>query len=235
MACGKFSGGSDSGGGVFGLGGGSGGPGIRGVGHIGVHGIAGSNDLDVGVLAEAGLNGTAFFAISGAAGEGGIAAQFTGDVLVDPNANLLTIDHDLAALNGNFSLTGIKSAVVPFPEGSHRKRYCLESPESWFEDFGSAQLIDGRARVELDPDFATTINTHAYHVFIAEYDDSNRLFVTNRTSTGFEVRAKTSAKTAAFSYRVVARRKDIAPARFAKMTLPTRSPEEIKTRFIKRA
>ena len=59
------------------------------------------------------------------------------------------------------------------------------------------------------------------------------LFVTNRTSTGFEVRAKTSARTAAFSYRVVARRKDIAPARFAKMTLPTTSLEEIKARLAK--
>jgi hypothetical protein len=151
------------------------------------------------------------------------------------SGEITVIDNDLTVLNGNLSVTGIKSAVVPFPDGSHRRLYCLESPENWFEDFGSRQLTDGRASIELDPDFATTINTDAYHVFIAEYDDNNGLFVTNRTSTGFEVRAKTSARTAAFSYRVVARPKDIAPARLAKVTLPTRSVEEIKARSPKRA
>jgi hypothetical protein len=268
-------GGDNSGTGVFGFGGGPGGPGVRGfgsgatpltvpsnpvgvygqggpngdgvqgVGTVGVHGIAGGNALDIGVLAEAGPNAfAAFHAMSSAVGEGGIAAVFDGDVQVNPSANLLTgqiaafgelfvTDHDLTVLNGNLSVTGIKSAVVPFPDGSHRRLYCLESPENWFEDFGSGELTDGRAQIQLDPDFATTINTDAYHVFIAEYDDNNGLFVTNRTRTGFEVRAKTSAREAAFSYRVVARRKDIAPARLAKVTLPTASLDEIKARLAK--
>ena len=107
------------------------------------------------------------------------------------------------------------------------------APDSWFEDFGIGHLTGGRARIELDPDFATTVNTDGYHVFITEYDDHNGLFVTNRTNTGFEVRAKTSASEAAFSYRVVAKRKDIAPARFAKTTLPTRGLEEIKASLAK--
>jgi hypothetical protein len=200
-----------------------------------VHGIAGPNNGDIGVLAEAGPQAfAAFSAASGAVGEGGVAATFDGDVLVNPRANLLTGQiaafGELFVNNHDLTVTGIKSAVVTVPDGSHRRLYCLESPENWFEDFGSGQLTDGRARIELDPDFATTINTDTYHVFIAEYDDNNGLFVTNRTSTGFEVRAKTSVRTAAFSYRVVARRKDIAPARLAKVTLPTRSVEEIKTR-----
>ena len=227
---------------------GQGGPnadGVQGVGATGVHGVAGGNDGDIGVLAEAGPNSFALHAMSSAVGEGGVAAVFDGDVQVNPSANLLTghiaafgeiavVDNDLTVLNGNLSVTGIKSAVVPFPDGSHRRLYCLESPENWFEDFGSGELTEGRTRIELDPDFAATVNIDAYHVFIAEYDDNNGLFVTNRTSTGFEVRAKTSARTAAFSYRVVARRKDIAPARFAKMALPTTSLEEIKARLPKR-
>jgi len=226
---------------------GQGGPnadGVQGVGATGVHGIAGGND-GIGVLAEAGPDSFAIHAMSSAVGEGGIAAVFEGDVQVDPRSVLATgqiaafgelfvDDHDLTVLNGNLSVTGIKSAVVPFPDGSHRRLYCLESPENWFEDFGSGELTDGRTRIELDPDFAATVNIDAYHVFIAEYDDNNGLFVTNRTSTGFEVRAKTSARTAAFSYRVVARRKDIAPARFAKVTLPTTSLEEIEARLPKR-
>ena len=138
---------------------------------------------------------------------------------------------DVVVFNANLYVSGTKSAVVPFPDGSHRQLYCMESPESWFEDFGFGQLMEGRAAIQLDPDFAATVSTDDYHVFIAEYDDHNALFVTNRTETGFEVRAKTSASAAKFSYRVVARRKDIAPARLAKVTLPSPSVRALLARL----
>ena len=35
----------------------------------------------------------------------------------------------------------------------------IESPKNWFEDFGSAQLVNGVAVVALDPDFIQTVNT----------------------------------------------------------------------------
>jgi hypothetical protein len=47
-----------------------------------------------------------------------------------------------------------------------------------------------------------------------------------RTSTGFVVRAKAKAAVGTFSYRVVAKRKDIAAPRFEKVTLP---PESLHT------
>src|SRR5215207_3856366 len=57
-------------------------------------------------------------------------------------------------VSGNFTVVGgAKSAAVPHPDGSHRRLYCVESPESWFEDFGSAKLICGEAVVALDRDF----------------------------------------------------------------------------------
>lgn len=191
--------------GVFGQGNETGSVGVQGVGPFGVHGIARGIAGDTGVVAEGQSNGI------GIAAFGGQAGFFGGDLVV---------------------FGGTKSAAVPFPDGSHRLLYCLESPDSWFEDFGFGHLTDGRTQIQLDPDFAATVNTDGYHVFIAEYDDNNGLFVTNRTSTGFEVRAKTSASEAAFSYRVVAKRKDVAPARFAKLTLPA-SLEEIKARVAK--
>jgi hypothetical protein len=237
FATGTFSGvsgfgGSDSGTGVLGFGGGTDGIGVSGIGGgipnstpgvdvpVGVYGQGGPNGFgvfgegnvgvfasgsDVGVEAKAPLGGTALRA-SNFAGTPGAAAEFHGSVTVEGNFTVIS--------------PGMKSAVVPFPDGSHRQLYCLESPESWFEDFGFGRLTDGRARIELDPDFAATVNTDAYHVFITEYDDNNGLFVTNRTNTGFEMRAKTSTSRAEFSYRVVARRKDVAPARLAKVTLP---------------
>ena len=48
-------------------------------------------------------------------------------------------------------------AAVSHPDGSHRLLYSLESPESWFEDFGEARLVDGKAEVRLDPDFAADL------------------------------------------------------------------------------
>jgi hypothetical protein len=64
--------------------------------------------------------------------------------------------------------------------------YAVESPESWFEDFGFGQLVDGRAEIQLDGDFSAVIDSDTYHVFITEYDDNNALYVAGRTSRGFE-------------------------------------------------
>jgi hypothetical protein len=174
-----------------------------------VHAIAGPNNGDTAVYAEGHAGAIGIFA------SGGQAGFFAGEVF----------------FSGNVFVTGTKSVVVPFPDGSHRQLYCMESPENWFEDFGSGHLANGRAEIQLDPDFATTVSTDDYHVFIAEYDDNNALFVTNQTKTGFEVRAKTSTKVAKFSYRVVARRKDIAPARLAKVPLPKAREEAALARL----
>jgi hypothetical protein len=50
---------------------------------------------------------------------------------------------------GNTVVTGtltaaVKNAMVAFPDGSQRVLHCMESPEHWFEDFGTAKL-KGRA------------------------------------------------------------------------------------------
>ena len=68
-----------------------------------------------------------------------------------------------ARLNGNVTIRcdltvcGKKSAAVAFPYSSHRLMYCVESPESWFEDFGFAQLVNGEAHVGLDPCFVSVM------------------------------------------------------------------------------
>ena len=64
------------------------------------------------------------------------------------------------------------------------------------------------------------MHTVRYHVFITEYDDNNALYVTARSATGFEVRAGAGAVDASFSYRVLAKRKDIEGARLEKIELP---------------
>jgi len=110
------------------------------------------------------------------------------------------------------NIGGPKSAAVPHPDGSHRLLYCVESPESWFEDFGEAKLVKGKATVKIEKDFAAVVNGTGYHVFLSAYGDSNGLYVSRRNRNGFEVREQKGGRSnLAFSYRIVARRKD-APA-----------------------
>jgi hypothetical protein len=96
----------------------------------------------------------------------------------------------------------------------------VESPESWFEDFGEATLENGFAQVGIDPLFADVTHVDSYHVFLTPYANTQGLYVTTRTSTGFVVRESgDGTSTAQFSYRVVAKRKDVPAARLPKIDL----------------
>ena len=124
-------------------------------------------------------------------------------------------------MTGALTVYGTKSAAVPHPDGSHRLVYCMESPDNWFEDFGTAKLAAGKADIALDGDFAAIVKIEDYHVFLTEYEDNSGLFVTGRTAKGVTVRAKgNAAASGSFSYRIVAKRKDIDVPRLAKTALP---------------
>jgi len=162
---------------------------------------------------------------------GGIAGQLSGPV------NILTtgpgIPGDLY-VQGNQTVIGTKSAAVPHPDGSHRLLYCVESPEAWFEDFGEGTITGGKAEVRLDPDFAAVVDTAKLHVFFTEHDTHHALTLTGRSATGFTVSAdagvlaargaKAADANGTFTYRVVAKRKDVAAPRLAKFAVP----QEIK-------
>jgi hypothetical protein len=97
----------------------------------------------------------------------------------------------------------------------------MESPESWFEDFGSGQLTAGQATVSLEPGFAGIVHADAYRVFLTARGDSEGLFVADQNSSGFTVREQRSGKSnIAFDYRVVAKRADIAGARLEHVDEP---------------
>jgi hypothetical protein len=130
--------------------------------------------------------------------------------------------------DGNVGIIGtltasFKSAVVPFPDGTHRVLHCMESPEHWFEDFGAAKLKRGRAVVKLDANFAKVIKRGDYKVFLTPEGDCRGLYV-RKSAASFEVRELAGGTSSvAFSYRIVGRRKDIrGHRRFAKIdvTLP---------------
>jgi hypothetical protein len=172
---------------------------------IGVIGLANSG---VGVAGMS-TSGTGVFGSSSS--KTGFAGQFKGAV---------TIEGDLTVIGG------IKSAAVPHPDGSHRQLYCMESPESWFEDFGEAQLVNGKVEVRLDPGFAALVDVKGYHVFLTPYGESNGMFVAKRKATGFRVcEQQGGTSNVSFAYRVVAKRKDVVAKRLRTVTLPDTSNE----------
>jgi hypothetical protein len=94
--------------------------------------------------------------------------------------------------------------------GKLRRVYSVESPESWFEDFGTAQLSGGQATISLEPGFAAIVHADSYHVFLTARGDSAGLYVADQSSSGFTVREQQSGKSSVgFTYRIVAKRMDI--------------------------
>jgi hypothetical protein len=123
--------------------------------------------------------------------------------------------------NGDLTCSGSKNAVVPIHEGSRKVALAaIESPKNWFEDFGSAQLVNGIAVVALDPDFIETVNTDMdYKVFPVPNGDCKGLYVTNKTARSFEVRELGSGTSSvSFDYRITALRREYEKIRFADHT-----------------
>ena len=116
-----------------------------------------------------------------------------------------------------------KASVVPHPDGSRRVMHCMEAPESWFEDIGRAQLREGSARVDIDPDFAAVSGLgDDYHVFLTAEGPSNGLYVSDRTPTGFEVREQGEATSEiTFSYRIITKRTSGGTGRLEPIELPS--------------
>ena len=95
--------------------------------------------------------------------------------------------------------------------------FAPECPEPFFEDFGQGKLTNGHCHIELDPLFLDCIKTGANHpmkVFVQLNDDCNGVYV-KVGSTGFDVyELHHGTSNAAFTYRVVANRKDTDYLRF---------------------
>ena len=202
-------------------------PGVNGVGGTGV---SGSADGDGGIAISAfasGPNGRALLAQALVAG--GKAGDFRGDVAI---SRALTVAGTVT-VGGTLTAT-VKNAIVPFPDGTTRVLHCMESPEHWFEDFGTARLKRGRAVVKLDADFAKTIKAGDYRVFLTPEGDCGGLYIRNRRSATFEVRElQGGTSSVAFSYRIVGRRKDIRRhRRFDKFVIEPPMSPAIRTRSV---
>jgi hypothetical protein len=181
---------------------------------IGVWGDTGgaNNDEFIAVVGTAAENVAAEFANSSSESETVAAVNFAASSssatvfeTFGPNfSGECSID-----VSGNLSCTGKVAGVVGVDGGARKVAlYSMQSPENWFEDFGSGTLSGGVASVALDSTFAQTVNTGTeYHVFLTPNGDSKGLYVSQKMATSFEVREQGGGTSnVAFDYRIVAKR-----------------------------
>lgn len=180
----------------------------------GVYGYApsGPTNLTAGVLGRNNsAAGAGVLAWNYASGPGLRAHGYSGNIIEgwsgDPPGGTLRFRVDNA---GNVYGT-TKNAIVQTQDYGERVTTAMESPENWFEDFGSGQLVNGQTTVAFEPIFAQTVNlTETYHVFVTPLGDQPvLLFVSAKTPAGFTVRGVTldgQPANVAFDWRVAAKR-----------------------------
>jgi hypothetical protein len=107
---------------------------------------------------------------------------------------------------------GVKSTMVKDEQNRNRVMYCTEAPEVLFQDFGTAQLLNGRVHVDIDPLLARNIYVSPQKpmkVFIQLEGECNGVYVTNKTATGFDVIELNQGRSnVSFTYQIVANRAD---------------------------
>jgi len=121
--------------------------------------------------------------------------------------------------DGSLHCNGFLSNQVPGSNGKDVSLYAMQSPENWFEDFGSGQLSNGSASITLEAVFARTVNTGVdYRVFVTPNGDCKGLYIANKSASGFEVRELGGGNSnISFDYRIVARRKGFENVRLAEV------------------
>jgi hypothetical protein len=124
---------------------------------------------------------------------------------------------------GDTVAIGSKSAAVPLKNGKMVRVYSQESPQVWFEDFGSASLVGGVATVKLESKYAQLVNTKMpYHVVVTPNGDCHGLYVARKDQNTFEVRELGGGQSnVEFDYRISALRNGFEKVRLEPAKVPS--------------
>jgi len=100
--------------------------------------------------------------------------------------------------------------------------YDMQSPDVWYEDFGEGTLVGGKAEIKIAADFAATVDTANYHVFLTSHDPASKgLAIAARQADKFAVQEHAGGTSnLTFSWRMVARPKGNKAERMPTFTLP---------------
>ena len=209
--------------GVFGQSSGTSGNGVFGIASApsgSTIGVVGFVESPTGTAGRFVANAGSGLILQGVSGSSGTNVVFT----VDASGNL--------DISGNLTVAGSKSARVKLQDGREVALYAVESPENWFEDFGTAQLRAGAAEVSFDSGFLQTVDTTAdYHVFLTPNGECRGLYIARKTAAGFEVREVGHGNASiSFDYRIVAHRRGFEKVRLQDVHLPE-GPKDMPRRL----
>jgi hypothetical protein len=200
------------------------GAGLTGVSQSG-YGVRSTGVADVGCHASSGSGGGAQFQTQSPVQ----AALYAYNSQATP-ATAGTVTGLYAHGDITVATNGAKMAAVPTSRGL-TLLYCLEAPVPLLEDFGSVRLSRGRARVDLDPRFAATIETTSYRVFLTPQGETAGVYMAARDGRGFEIVERQGGTSSAdIAYRITAWRKGVTAAdRLAPFTPPppVRPPDPV--------
>jgi hypothetical protein len=105
---------------------------------------------------------------------------------------------------------GIVSTIVKGLNNEDLVMACPEAPEVLFQDYGIGTLVNGYAKIIIDPILTKNIlvdEDHPLKVFIQLEGDCNGVYVTNKSSQSFEVKELQGGTSSVdFSWSIVATR-----------------------------
>lgn len=114
----------------------------------------------------------------------------------------------------NYKIIG-NGSVSTIIDGENEKKHIMfapEAPEILFQDYGVGKLIDGKARIEIDPILAKNIfvdENHPLKVFIQLKGDCKGVYVIDESTSGFTVKElQGGTSNVSFNYQIVASRAD---------------------------
>ncbi len=113
----------------------------------------------------------------------------------------------------NYSVYGATFAARAYSAGgTNRMAFSPQTPEIIFEDYGTGQLVNGEAKIQLDADLQRNIHVDASHplkVFIQLEGDCKGVYVTNKSKEGFMVKELQGGNSnVSFSWHIVASKAD---------------------------
>ncbi len=145
---------------------------------------------------------------SGAQAEALSAANFGGGpIMRGYAAKTEVIEVDNAGnmiLAGKLTQHGHPGAITHTIGAGDVVMYAPSEAAATVEDVGEGTLVNGQSYVHIDPRFRATMSAgRPYLVFVTPQGDTDGLYVTEKTPTGFAVREHGAHSNVAFDYRIV--------------------------------
>lgn len=108
---------------------------------------------------------------------------------------------------------GYTTLLVPSASGGALEMFGQVSPEMLMTDYGTGSLINGHCHINIDSKFSYNIvstDEHPIKVFIQLEGDCKGVYVSNKSTTGFDViELQQGTSNVDFSYTIVANRADL--------------------------